>query len=125
MCKVYSSLLKGLAHEYNDVLLRPIKKTRISNESKEEFSRRKKREREEEEDIDESLSAIEDDMLAALSLKRRNVFRNANGKKGRKRRERYEKFQQYFTDPDTGIRSKMRQEHTVWYQCYILHPNIE
>ena len=125
MCKVYSTLLKGLAHEYNNVLLRPIKKTRLLNESKEGFSRRKKKEREEEEDIDDSLSAIEDEMLTALSLKRRKVFSNVNGKKGRKTRGPYEKFQQYFTDPDTGIRSKMTPEHTVWYQCYILHPNIE
>ena len=92
MCKVYSTLLKGLAQQYNDVLLRPIKKTRLLNESKEEFSRRKKKEREEKEDIDESLSAIEDDMLAALSLKRRNVFLSANGKKAQKRRGRYEKL---------------------------------
>ena len=125
MCKVYSTLLKGLAQQYNDVLLRPIKKTRLLNESKEEFSRRKKKEREEEEDIDDSLSAIEDEMLTALSLKRRKVFSNVNGKKGRKTRGPYEKFQQYFTDPDTGIRSKMTPEHTVWYQCYILNPNVE
>ena len=92
MCKVYSTLLKGLAHEYNDVLLRPIKKSRILNESKEEFSRRKKREREEEEDIDESLSAIEDDMLEALSLKRRNAFLNANGKKGPKEKRKIRKI---------------------------------
>lgn len=111
--------------EYNDVLLRPIKKSRILNESKEEFFRRKRREREEEEDIDESLSAIEDDILAVISLKRMNGFLNAKRKKARKRRGRYEKYEQYFTDPDTGVRSVMRPEHTVWYQCYILHPNIE
>ena len=74
MCKVYSTLLKCLAQEYNDVLLRPIKKTRLLNESKEEFSRRKKKEREEEEDIDDSLLAIEDEMLIAFIIETSQYF---------------------------------------------------
>ena len=73
--------------EYNDVLLRPIKKSRILNESKEEFFRRKRREREEEEDIDESLSAIEDDMLTATLLKRMNGFLNAKKKSPKEKRK--------------------------------------
>ena len=109
--------------EYNDVLLRPIKKTLPMNESKDEFHCRKRREREEEDDLDDSLFAIEDDMLATLMLRRRKRRNPVSDRKRRNRRGRYLKYTQYFTDPETGVRSLMRPEHTVWYQCYILHPN--
>ena len=125
MCKVYSTLLKSLAMEYNGVLLRPIKKSRPLNESAEVFSGRKRREREEDDDIDESLFAIEDDMLAILSLKRRNGLLHVKRRRSRKKRGRYKKYTQHFTDPETGVRYKMRPEHTVWYQCYVLHPNTQ
>ena len=64
MYKVYSTLLKSPAIEYNNVLLRRIKKSLPLIESKEEISHRKRREREEDADINKSLFAIEDDMLA-------------------------------------------------------------
>ena len=124
MCKVYSTLLKSLAIEYNDVLLRPIKKSLPLNESKEECSCRKRREKEEEDNIDKSLFAIENDMLETLSLKRRKgLLLNVEKRRAQKRRGKYQKYTQYFTDPHTGVCSKMRPEHTVWYQCYILYPN--
>lgn len=109
--------------EYNDVLLRPIKKTLPMNESKDEFHCRKRREREEEDNIDDSLFTIEDDMLATVTLRRRRRLHPVEERKCRKRRGRYLKYTQYFMDPGTGICSVMRPEHTVWYQCYILHPN--
>ena len=110
--------------EYNDVLMRPIKKSLPLNESKEEFSCRKRKERREEDDIDDSLFAIEDDILGTISLEHRSRSHHVERKRARKRRGRYKKYKQYFTDLDTGVCSKMRPKHTVWYQCYILHPNI-
>ena len=85
MCKVYSTLLKGLASKYNDILLRPIKKTIPINESQEEFSHRKRREREKEDNIDKTLLAIEDDILSTLSSKQKNEVLHVKKKSGQRR----------------------------------------
>lgn len=77
---------------HNNVLLRPIKKILPLNESKEEFSRRKRRDREEEDNIDKSLFAIEDDMLATLSLQRRNELLHVERRRAQNRRGRYQKY---------------------------------
>ena len=72
--------------EYNDILLRPVRSRFPSNESSEEFYFQKKREREDEADLDESLSAIEDDILVILALKRRKRRLTVKGSwRGKKR----------------------------------------
>lgn len=76
-----------------------------------------------EDDIDNSLQFIEDDILSILSLKRRKRKRYFNQARSRKKRGSYNKYIQYYTDPDTGVRTRLTPLHTVWYQSYILHPN--
>ena len=125
MSKVYDVLLRHLVMEYNDILLRPVRSRFPSNELGEEFYFWKKREREDEANLDESLSAIEDDILVILALRCRKRRLTVKGSWRRKKRGRYMKYLQYFTDPDTGVCSIMTPQHTVWYQSYILNPKLE
>ena len=121
---VYNLLLRALFIEYNTLLLRPVNAIAPANETNEDFVRRKKREREAEDDLDHSLQSIEDDILTIILLRRKKRKRNNDDNRTGKKRGKYNKgFVQYFTDPDTGVRTVMTPFHTVWYQCYIENPN--
>ena len=73
--------------------------------------------------MDNSLAAIEEDIILVLALKREKKRRARNGERRSQKRGRYKKLIQHFTDPETGVCSVVTSKHTVLYQCYILHPN--
>ena len=117
----YDQLLLHLAYDYNNVLLH-----HTSSQSKHYnrydcfYMNRKKRKFENEKKEDE-LREIEDEILFVLALRKNERSALIQSRK----RGKYEKNTLFFTDPETGSRTKMTYRHSLWYQNYILNAQLD
>ena len=117
----YDQLLLHLASDYNNVLLHhSTSQSKHYNRYDCYYMNRKKRKFENEKKEDE-LREIEDDILLVLSLRKNERSTLIQSRK----RGKYNKITLFFTDPETGNRTKMTYHHSLWYQNYILITQVE
>ena len=119
----YNNLLLHLAQDYNNVLLHHTSfRSNYSHQNRSSFIERKKRKREEE-SKEHELREIEELIVVVLSLrnKRRRIDDTPDTSRQCRKGWKYEKNDLYFTDPETGVRSKMTYRHSLWYQNYIIN----
>ena len=77
----------------------------------------------EEDEVDDTIHSLENEMLMLLLLKKRKRSSSSDeGERISKRPHKYDTSKQYFTHPETGIRSIMTFEYTCWFQKYIMNP---
>ena len=105
----YDNLLYHLALEWMDTLLqhRSISST---------FSNKKQQQQ-----IDDEVENIENDLSTVLLLQNSKRRLNDDSVNIPNKRGKYEKRTLYFTNPETGERSVMTWQHSVWWQRYIVN----
>ena len=119
----YETLLIHLITEYNDKLFNDQ-----TNPSTSLLSRNNKRKRFSEIDAvfsskEDELEEIDDDILHVWMLRRGNVDAELKSdEQGRKKRGKYNTIDKFFTNPDTGERTKMTFLHSIWFQRYVVNP---
>ena len=77
----------------------------------------------EEDEVDDTIHSLENEMLSLLLLRKRKRSSSSDeGARISKRPHKYDTSKQYFTHPETGMRSIMTFEYTSWFQKYIMNP---
>ena len=107
----YDNLLYNLALESMDLLLqqRPVSS---------DFSNKKQQQR-----TDEDIAMIEEDIEVAFLLRnRKRRIINTPSHTQPNKRGKYTKRKLYFTNPETGVRSIMTYDYSIWWQSYIINP---
>ena len=105
----YDNLLYHLSLEWMEKLLHsPSLKAGICNKKE-----RQKR--------DFDIANIESDVAVVVLLRDRKRKLDISSSVNSRKRGKYKKRKLYFTDPNTGKRSVMTYDHSVWWQRYIVN----
>ena len=77
----------------------------------------------EDDDIDDTIHSMENEMLMLLWIKKRKRSCSFDDDtRISKRPHKYDTSKQYFTNPESGMRSIMTFEFTSWFQKYVMNP---